>query len=158
MSRCSGHHGLGRTLFREPSSSFWGARASLAHCGSSSVAVVSPWQWECSQLLCNAAAAKLGPIKTVAIGDLTVPLQPWAQRRVSWGWRALWRGRRGCGAGCGLVAELGWEGKRPGAGSSVLHTQRKREQHCPLRDSCCWLGTCVHNANMVSPARFLGDN
>lgn len=62
------------------------------------------------------------------------------------------------GAGCGLVARLGWEGKRPGAGSDVLHAQRKREQHCPPRDSWHWLGTCVHSTNMVSPALFLGDN
>lgn len=93
------------------------------------------------QLPCHGAAAELGPIRTVVSADPTVPLQPRAERRVFRGWRSLWWGRRGCGAGCGLAAGLGWEGKRPGAGSDALHTRRKREQHCPPRDSCRWLGT-----------------
>lgn len=33
-------------------------------------------------------------------------------------------GEAGVCAGCGLAAGLGWEGKRPGAGSDVLHARR----------------------------------
>lgn len=57
-----------------------------------------------------------------------------------------------CEAGCGLTAGLGWKGKRPGAGSNVQHTRGKRKQHCPPRDSCCWLGT-VHPRHQHGKSR-----
>lgn len=75
----------------------------------------------------------------MASADPTVPLQPRDQKGFSGlespaaGEAGVW-GRMWAGSG------LGWEGKRPGAGGDALHARRKREQHCPPRDSCCWLG------------------
>lgn len=87
---------------------------------------------------------------TMASADPTAPLQPRAQRRVSWGWRVLWRGKRGCGQDVGW--QQGWDGRGRGQGQGAMC--------CTLRGS---VSSTAHRGtadltNMVSPAAFLGDN
>lgn len=134
-----------------------GAQADLAFCALAPVAV-----WGCTQLPHRGAGDELSPARAMARADPTVPLWPWAgSGGVCRGERALWQGRRRRGAGCGLAAGLGWEGKRPRAGSDAACARRKCEHRCPPRPdvphaASSW-ATCVRDTDMVGPAPFCGD-